>query len=132
MLNDESYIKFVDGVTSKPSKDTEEMIRAIRKLEDQGINPARLMTGAIGLAGESGEIADVVKKLYFHGKPLTEENVIQLKKEVGDCLWYIAQLCMALNININDACELNVEKLSARYPEGFSTFRSENRKEGDV
>ena len=56
-----------------------------------------------------------------------------MKRELGDIMWYVAQACMALDISIDEVLEMNVEKLSARYPEGtFDVHYSENRKQGDL
>ena len=63
----------------------------------------------------------------------TEENTFHMKRELGDIMWYLAQACMALDISFDEILEMNVEKLSARYPEGaFDVHYSENRKEGDL
>ena len=131
MLN--KYTKFVDGVTSAASKDTEEFIKQVRKLETQGCNFARLDTAFTGLASESGESADLIKKLKYHGKDYTPEIREHLIKELGDVAWYWAQACIALEIDPEDVLLKNVEKLESRYPGGkFSIEKSENRKVGDV
>ena len=127
------YTEFVDGVTSEASKDTEEYIKQIRKLESQGVNVARLVTGFTGLASEGGETLDLVKKLQFHGKDFTPEIREHLIKELGDVAWYWAQGCMALGVDPEEVLERNVKKLEARYPGGkFDIHRSENREEGDI
>jgi len=127
------YTEFVDGVTSEASKDTEVLIKQIRKLETQDCNFARLDTAFSGLASESGESADLVKKLKYHGKDYTPEIREHLIKELGDVAWYWAQACIALEINPEDVLIRNVTKLEARYPGGkFSIEKSENRKVGDV
>ena len=127
------YTEFVDGVTSEASKDTEVLIKQIRKLETQGCNFARLDTAFSGLASESGESADLVKKLKYHGKDYTPEIREHLIKELGDVAWYWAQACIALEINPEDVLVRNVTKLEARYPGGkFSIEKSENRKVGDI
>jgi NTP pyrophosphatase (non-canonical NTP hydrolase) len=69
----------------------------------------------------------------WQGKPYNDENVFHLKRELGDCLFYLQMACTALGTNIDEVLQMNFEKLSARYPEGtFVASRSENRKEGDV
>jgi len=55
-----------------------------------------------------------------------------MKRELGDVMWYIAQACIALGCTLEDIIYMNIEKLEARYPDGFDSFRSNNRKEGDV
>lgn len=85
-----------------------------------------LINGALGLTGESGEVADVVKKYVFHGHELDKES---LKKELGDVLWYLACCASALDVDLDEIGQLNIEKLKNRYPNGFSKEDSLNRKE---
>ena len=63
---------------------------------------------------------------------MDEDKIIHLRKELGDIMWYVAQACLALNTNIEEIIDINTAKLSDRYPGGFDSFRSENRKEGDI
>jgi NTP pyrophosphatase (non-canonical NTP hydrolase) len=85
-----------------------------------------LTIGGLGIAGEAGEVADHIKKIVFHQHDL---NKAKLAEEMGDVLWYIALLCDTLDISIGDVMAANIQKLSARYPEGFSSDRSRNRAE---
>lgn len=85
-----------------------------------------LVMAAMGLSGESGEFIDAIKKHEFHGHEL---NVAELRKELGDILWYVAEAASVLNIDLNDIAEENINKLRRRYPEGFSSERSVNRSE---
>jgi NTP pyrophosphatase (non-canonical NTP hydrolase) len=129
----DQYLKFVDGVTSDDSKYTETWLCRIRQLQDEDCDVARLLTAAIGMADEAGEVAGVVKKILFHGKPYDAANREHLIKELGDVMWYWAQACMALEVNPLEVIELNVKKLESRYPGGkFSIARSEIREDGDV
>lgn len=79
---------------------------------------------AIGLSGEAGEVADLVKKGIFHQQGL---DVDKLKKELGDVLWYVAGMCTTLGISLDDVMKLNIEKLKARFPEGYSAERTTYR-----
>lgn len=79
---------------------------------------------ALGLCGESGEVADLVKKHLGHGHDLDKEKI---KEELGDVLWYIASMCHCLGMDLKDVAAKNVEKLMIRYPNGFDTERSKNR-----
>ena len=93
----------------------------------------RLLTAALGISAEAGEFTEVVKKIILQGKPYNEDNVFHLKRELGDICWYLAQAFMALDTDFNEILDMNVDKLSARYPEGsFDVYKSENRKEGDL
>ena len=127
-----NYIKFVDKVTSNESKSMDSFFARLLELHSGGFVPQRTMTAAIGLASEAGEFSEIVKKIIFQGKPFTDETKEHMKKELGDCLWYIAQACMALDLSFDDLFNSNIEKLSSRYPGGFDAFISENKKEDDV
>jgi len=137
------YSEFVEAVTSRDSNDLASFINRLDyldgmwddKLEEKGtnINVPLLLTSAIGLGSESGEFQEIVKKLFFQGKPLTEETVFHMVRELGDIIWYWTNACRALNLDPNDVISENVTKLKARYPSGdFDPFYSENRKEGDL
>lgn len=86
--------------------------------------PQRLVIGALGLNGEAGEVADLVKKHVGHGHEL---DLFSLEKELGDVLWYLAEICTALDLELSEVARANIEKLKQRYPDGFSTNRSINR-----
>ena len=132
-VNTEAYLDFVNAVTSEPSKDNEAFVYRIQELEGQGFPSERLLTASVGMCAEAGEFTEVVKKIVFQGKPVNEDNLFHLKRELGDIMWYVAQACMGLNISLDEVLAMNVEKLSARYPAGtFDVHYSENRKEGDV
>lgn len=78
--------------------------------------------------GESGEVAELLKKHMFHQHPLDETK---LKKEIGDVLWYTAYLAKVFDFDLNEIAELNIAKLKARYPDGFTPELSQNRKPED-
>ena len=127
------YQDFVNAVTSNASKDKEAFLNRINELYDANVDVARLLTAGIGLASESGELLEVVKKIIFHGKPYSEENKVLLIKEAGDVLWYWANFCTALQVDPYEVIAQNVKKLEARYPGGkFEIIRSEVRAEGDI
>lgn len=127
------YVEFVNTTTSKPSKNFSEFADRLNDLEIQGFPTERLLTAAVGMSAEAGEFTEIVKKIVFQGKPVNEENVFHLKRELGDIMWYVSQACLGLDISLEEVIQMNFEKLSARYPEGaFSIERSENRKENDV
>ena len=135
------YSQFVNAVTSMPSKDLTTFMNRLDELDgnyDNGehgpdINVPLLLTAALGLAAETGEFCEIPKKMYFQGKPLTEENVFHMKRELGDVMWYWINACRALGLDPNDVIEENVNKLKSRYPGGeFDVHHSENRREGDL
>ena len=132
-VNTERYLEFVNGVTSQQSKDHEAFVYRIQELEGQGFPSERLLTAAVGMSAEAGEFTEVVKKIVFQGKPVNEENLFHLKRELGDIMWYVTQACMGLDTTIDEIIEMNVDKLKSRYPGGeFDIHYSENRKEGDL
>ena len=134
-IDPQKYVDFVEAVTSKESKDYISFNSRCFEIQsgDDGVPVHRLLTAALGICAEGGEFTEVVKKIVFQGKPVNEENLFHMKRELGDIMWYMAQACMALNTNFNEILEMNVEKLSSRYPDGeFDVHYSENRKEGDV
>ena len=128
------YKDFVEKVTSLQSNETGGLTSQLEKLEkDSGVNMALLLTGAIGIASEGGEFAEIVKKCIFQGKPLDEDTVFHAKRELGDIAWYWINSCRALGLDPNDVLEENVNKLKSRYPGGeFDVHFSENRKDGDL
>ena len=126
------YTHFVDAVTSTPSKDFKSLIDRLGELDREGANIERLTTASVGLAAESGEFLEIVKKMVFQGKPWNSDNREHLIIELGDVMWYVAQACMALDISFDEVIEMNVDKLQARYSGGeFDVHKSENRKAGD-
>jgi len=126
------YTEFVNAVTSKESKEYIEFNKRCFELNSD-VDIQRLLTAALGICAEGGEFTEVAKKIVFQGKPVNEENVFHMKRELGDICWYLAQACMALDTTFDEVIEMNVEKLKARYPGGeFDVHYSENRKEGDL
>lgn len=87
-----------------------------------------LINGVLGLAGEAGECADIVKKGYFQGHPISTN---QLAKELGDIAWYLAITAHAIGYDLESILQGNVDKLRDRYPKGFDSWRSLHRKPGD-
>ena len=132
-IDPKKYAQFVDAVTSQESKDFGFFSCRLLELENQGFHTERLLTAAVGMSAEAGEFTEIVKKIIFQGKPVNEENLFHLKRELGDIMWYVMQACMGLGVDLDEVIEMNVDKLAARYPGGtFDVHYSENRQEGDV
>jgi NTP pyrophosphatase (non-canonical NTP hydrolase) len=129
--NFSNYTRFVNTVTSNPSKDSDAFIYRLQELgSDVAIQ--RLLTASVGISAESGEFMEIVKKMIFQGKPCNEDNLEHLKIELGDIMWYVAQACLALEVDMDDVLDTNIKKLEKRYPDGhFAEFYSENRKAND-
>ena len=87
-----------------------------------------VLNGALGLAGESGEVADHIKKHLFQGHALDKEN---LAKELGDICWYIAIMAEGLGYDLETIMQINIDKLKKRYPNGFEAKRSLHREENE-
>lgn len=96
-------------------------LAAVTKGKDDVVG---LATSGLGIAGEAGEVADIIKKEVGHGHPAEPERI---KKEVGDVLWYAADIARRYGFRLSEVATANIEKLRARYPEGFSSERSINR-----
>lgn len=126
------YSEFVDSVMSNKSKNLEEFIAVLRSIDAAGINAPLLITAVAGLAGETGEFCDIAKKLFFQGKPVTDDVKIHLFKELGDIEFYWVTACKALGFNPGEVIAGNQTKLSARYPAGFSAVKSENKASTDL
>ena len=132
MIDFKRYEEFVDAVTSDASKDFVSLADRLGELDREGANIERLTTAGVWLAAESGEFLEIVKKMVFQGKPWTPDNREHLIIELGDVMWYVAQACMALEIDFDDVIKGNIKKLEKRYPGGsFTIGNSENRKAGD-
>ena len=111
------------------TNDGKSLKRLCHSIGYEDIDVGSLLMGCLGLAGESGELLDLFKKWIFHGKDLDENHA---KKELGDVLWYCAEIAHSFGWNLDEVMEMNIDKLKARYPEGFDTELSNHRKEGDV
>lgn len=87
---------------------------AMRTAKNRGDMVHSLTVGALGLSGETGEVAEILKKHLFHGRPLDLEHFAE---ELGDVLWYIARLAEGAGTSLEVIARANVEKLAKRYPE---------------
>lgn len=139
------YQEFVAKVTSQPSNDLTTFMDTCDRLDANyelfdgemrhgpDINVPLLLTGALGMAAETGEFCEIPKKIFFQGKALNEEAVFHMKRELGDIMWYWVNACRALNLDPDEVIAENVRKLESRYPGGsFDPYYSENRKQGDL
>lgn len=88
-----------------------------------------LINSVMGLCGEAGEAIDIVKKWLAQGHDLDREH---LAKELGDIAWYLAEAATALDLDLEEVFQANIDKLKKRYPQGFETERSLVRPNGDI
>lgn len=98
------------------------------------LNPALdkkavLINSVMGLCGESGEAIDIVKKWLMQGHELDKEHLV---RELGDVAWYLAEAATALDVPLEAVFQGNLDKLRQRFPNGFDTGASVNRKERDL
>lgn len=137
------YTRFVKAVTSEASNDLTTFMNRLDVIDGNydfvnhqhgpDVNVPLMLTGAMGLCSESGELMEIVKKMVFQGKPLTEESHFHMKRELGDIVWYWTNMCRALNLDPNEVIAENVNKLKSRYPGGeFDVYHSEHRQLGDL
>ena len=99
---------------------------AMTTLNPKLSNDEILINGVMGLCGESGEAIDIVKKWFAQGHELDREKLI---KELGDVAWYLAEIAHALGVSLEEVLQRNIDKLRERYPDGFKTADSVNRKD---
>ena len=129
----DTYCDFVTKVTSDPSIDVEALKKSLDNIQKKSkVDVPRLLTGGLGLASESGEFVEIVKKMFLQGKPADEDNIFHMKRELGDIMWYWVTACMALGLNPVEVIKENQEKLEARYGEKFTVNQSEVRAKGDL
>ena len=132
-LDLETYQEYAYYTASDESKIFDKFISNLQiEQMETDVNLALLMTSSIGLASEGGEFTEIVKKVLFQGKTMDQSVRFHMERELGDILSYLSYACNALNINLQQVMEENERKIRARYPEGFSISRSENRAEGDI
>lgn len=111
------------------TKNNDANVQLLEKAKANGDCFGCIVNACYGLSGEVGEFNDMIKKWIFHGKPLDDTHA---KKELGDILWYVAMMCDGFGWDMGDVMQMNIDKLKARYPEGFDMIRSNNRKNDDV
>lgn len=85
-----------------------------------------LLNYGLGITGEAGEVADLIKKSMFHGHKISKDEIA---KELGDTLWYLSQIARLAGLTLEEVATKNIQKLAKRYPEGFSSEASINREE---
>lgn len=102
--------------------------KALRTINLELVDDALELHALHGLASEVGEIHGLYQKVYQGHKI----DMIHLQKEIGDCLWFLAELCTANGMSLEKVGEMNIAKLESRYPHGFDASHSIHRKDGDI
>ena len=122
-----------DGRATERLNDKLEMIDFFKNVKagrpSEKYDLGGIFDAALGLSGEVGELNDLLKKWVFQEKDLEADHA---KKELGDIMWYVAMMCHSFGWQLDDILQINVDKLKARYPNGFSVELANNRKEKDV
>ena len=106
------------------TNDGKALYRLISKIET-----AEIINAALGLSGEVGEFNDLLKKWIFHEKEFDADHA---KKELGDIMWYVAMMCHSFGWELDEILQMNIDKLLARYPNGFDVESANFRKQGDI
>ena len=88
-----------------------------------------IVMATMGLSGEVGELNDMIKKWIFHKSDM---NITHAKKELGDILWYVACMAESFGWSLDEIMKMNIDKLKARYPEGFDIDRANHKEKYDV
>ena len=125
-------MKFMfNGNINEPVKNDLDVFQeeALRSMRSDLPYEAICSNMCMGLAGETGETVDIFKKHIYQGKDLDINDVIE---EIGDILWYIANLCNVNKITMKECMDSNVEKLRKRYPNGFSVKDALERSDKNV
>ena len=124
-----NYTDFVDSVTAEVSKNDTAFVARFQQLSAQlKGNFSRLDNAIAGLAGESGEVADLWKKIKYHSLEYNDETRQKMKKELGDVCWYLFQTAYALNMPMDEIIDGNVAKLKQRHVHGFSPEYMQSKK----
>ncbi len=127
-----AHREFVNSVTSETTVDSDLFMDRLAGFQDgdaEWTEPQRLLTGAIGICSEGGELLDLVKKILFQGKEPTPELREKIKLELGDVMWYVQQVLIWSSWTLEEVLAENTKKLTGRFPEGFSVDKSENRED---
>ena len=126
-MNGRDYQKF--AMRTNDRKSTTRLAGAAEYGEATMVDIGGVFNACLGLSGEVGELNDMIKKWVFHEKSL---DTMHAKKELGDVLWYVAMMCESFGWDLDEIMQMNIDKLKARYPEGFDIAKANNRASGDV
>ena len=100
--------------------------KAAQRTSNTGTDKGKIINGCMGLAGEAGEVIDVLKKHMFQWHELDRAKMID---ECSDVMWYLAEIATGLGVTLEEIAQHNVDKLWKRFPSGFDSVRSVNREE---
>lgn len=121
--------KVIGAIAKGPGMSPNEYQRLALRTASKKSMESPLLNGLLGLVGETGECQDLYKKYLFQGHELDKAK---MAKELGDVSWYLALTAYAIGYDLEDIFRMNIEKLQARYPDGFDVNHSLHCKTGDV
>ena len=127
-LTVEQVKEFFEGWKRNNMTGNEYQVLAARTMNNEICDGEQVLHALHGMVGEIGELHSLYQKIY-QGHQFDEEHA---KKELGDLMWFIAEYCTAMMWNLEDIMQMNIDKLKARFPEGFEVDKSLNRAEGDI
>ena len=104
-------------------------LRTESRITTDPIPYIRVLEGLMGLNGEAGEAIDIIKKVLFQGHEFDREH---MAKELGDIAWYLAVSADAIGYDLETIFQMNVDKLKARYSDGFDSEHSQHRSSDDI
>ena len=124
----DDYVAFVNSVTSDQSKKYTAFEKSLYDIKTQYlVPPERLITASLGLSAEAGEFGDLVNKCVFQGKELNDETKQNMVKELGDVMWYLANVAYEFGLSLEEVAENNVLKLKSRSERGVIHGSGDNR-----
>lgn len=124
-MTTQEYEKFIPSVKGDNNANLQKKIEELKQDFDLG----DIFLAAFGLAGEAGEVEDLIKKWIFHDTSMDKDH---LKKEMGDVMWYFTLLALSFDFTLDEIMAANAEKLKARFPNGFNFHDANHRKAGDI
>lgn len=117
------------AMRTNDGESTVRLARAMFEHEYSNYDMGGIIMATMGLSGEVGELNDMIKKWIFHQ---TDMDITHAKKELGDIMWYIACMAESFGWSLDEIMQMNIDKLKARYPDGFNIDRANHRNESDV
>lgn len=125
-VGDVFQCELIKNKFSEPKQFPRMEINDYQELALRTANKVDKINAALGLCGESGEVADLIKKYEFQDHILEKTKIVE---ELGDVMWYVAMMSAALGVSLEEVMITNINKLKRRYPDGFEKEKSINREE---
>ena len=117
------------AMRTNDGESTVRLARAMFEHEYGNYDMGGIIMATMGLSGEVGELNDMIKKWIFHKSDM---DITHAKKELGDIMWYIACMAESFGWSLDEIMQMNIDKLKARFPDGFDIYRANHKEESDV